>query len=169
MSLPTITGTGQLLGDPKTGPTRTGGTWCNAVVKFQAWKKVDDVWTEGDTVVAAVITFDDDAGRILAGLRKGDIVTVTGTATVGLYREQAQLRVTADKVEVPERRPRADRVVDGAGKNSGADRPSSRRREEVTDRQWPRPAQVGAAPAQRGSGGVVANLKDHVQRRRNAS
>ncbi|MGI5179554.1 hypothetical protein ACQEVZ_24805 [Dactylosporangium sp. CA-152071] len=170
MSLPTITGTGQLLGDPKTGPTRTGGTWTNCVVKFQAWRKGVDGWEEGDAVVAAVITFDDEAGRILSGLGKGDSITVTGTATVGLWKDTAQLRITADTIALPVRRAK------------GGDQPppsaSSRRREEAPATEWPKPAVPGqvtglhqplTGAGQRGPSAVLVNLRQHADRRRNAS
>jgi hypothetical protein len=93
VSLPTITGVAKLLGDPKSGPTKSGGSWTNAILKFTAWRKVDDEWTEGEGVVAAAIAFDDVAAQ-LAAFRKGDPIEIHGTASLGLWNDAPQLRVT---------------------------------------------------------------------------
>jgi single-stranded DNA-binding protein len=100
MSLPTIHGTGTLLTDPKTGPTRTGGTWTNAVVRFQAWKKTDAGWEEGDTVVASCIAFGD-AATVLATFGKGDSVEVRGTCGLGEWNGKPQLKLTVAACRAP--------------------------------------------------------------------
>lgn len=147
MSLPTISGTAQLLTDPKTGPTKSGGTWTNAVLKFQAWRKVDDEWTEGDAVIGAVIAFDDAAQSLLT-FSKGDIVTVEGTATVALWKDQPQLRITANTVAAPERRKRSGQSGDAAEQpRQPQNRPASTTR--TADREWPRPG-----------GATVSHLRD---------
>lgn len=106
MSLPTIgPSTGTLLGDIKTGTTRTGGVWAAAVVKFQAWRRHDGEWTEGDSVIASVIGFDDVARSLVAlDLKKGDALEIEGSANVGEWSGKPQLRITLSAVRRPAKR-----------------------------------------------------------------
>lgn len=139
MALPTISGTGTLLSDPKTGDTRTGGTWTNAVVKFQAWRRTDSGWEPGDEVVCAAIAFDDVAAD-LARYAKGDPVQIDATVnSLAIWQGKPQLKVTVSAVTQPEQRPRQQRGRGDAQlalvpAGNGQRRPAARVRE---DRSWP--------------------------------
>lgn len=97
MSLPTISGTAKLLTDPKKALTRDRKPMANVVLKFQAWRKVDGKWVEGDHVVVVASAFDDTA-RALVQHAKGDDVDVVGTATLGMWQDKPQLRVVLAEV-----------------------------------------------------------------------
>lgn len=103
MSLPTISGTAQLLTDPRKALTKTGKPMATALLKFAAWRKVDGKWEEGDSVVASTIAFED-AARALAAFTKGDNVAVTGTATVTMWKDQPRLNLAVQTCVAPERR-----------------------------------------------------------------
>jgi single-stranded DNA-binding protein len=110
MSLPTISGTAQLLTDPKEALTKTNKPMATALLKFAAWRKVDGKWEEGDSVVASAIAFED-AARALAAFSKGDNVAVTGTGTVTMWNDQPRLNLTVQTCEAPAPKPSADRVA----------------------------------------------------------
>lgn len=103
MSLPTLTGTAELLTDPKKALTKTNKPMATALLKFAAWRKVDGKWVEGDSVVASAIAFEDNA-RDLAGYSKGDKVTVTGPCTVTVWNDKPRLNLTITAVSAPEPR-----------------------------------------------------------------
>lgn len=166
MALPTISGTGTLLSDPKTGDTRTGGTWTNAVVKFQAWKKTDTGWEPGDEVVCAAIAFDDTAAD-LARYAKGDPVQIDATVnSLNIWQGKAQLKVTVTTVAQPEQRPRQQRgrgdtqlalVPAGNGQRQRTSRP----RPVGGDPSWP----VAAVPDRPRGGHTMAALRTYNDRR----
>lgn len=110
MSLPRVTGTAKLLTDPKKALTKGGKPMATVLLKFAAWRKVDDKWVEGDSVVASAIAFEDVA-RTLAGFAKGDDVAVEGVATLAAWKEQPRLNLTLTAVAVPERRSAAQAVA----------------------------------------------------------
>ncbi len=93
MSLPTLTGTAKLLTDPRKALTKTGKPMATVVLKFQSWRKVDGKWEEGESVVAAAIAFEDVA-RELVQFGKGDDVDIAGTATLGMWQDKPQLKLT---------------------------------------------------------------------------
>ncbi|MEV8510840.1 single-stranded DNA-binding protein [Dactylosporangium sp. NPDC051484] len=170
MSLPEVRGAGRLITDPKTGPTRSGGTWTNGLVRFQAWKRDGETWTEGDSVVASIIGFDDVAAA-LAAYTKGDELAVQGTVSVGMWKDQPQLKVTLSKVWTPERQPRGDHAARGQQGNtsSAADSVRSQPGEPAAPKQQQRGArQQPATDAPRRESAVVTNLRDHAARRRRA-
>ncbi len=102
MAFPNLHGIGQLVTDPKTGPTKTGGTWTNAVVKFVRWAKGDSGgWVEADSTIAAVIAFDDVAAA-LAQFAKGDTVDLLGTVSAGIWNGNPQLKITVGALRRPE-------------------------------------------------------------------
>lgn len=103
MSLPEVRGAGKLVTDPRSGETKTGGRWTNGLIRFQSWRKTGDDWEPGDAVVASVIGFDEVADQ-LAGYAKGDDVAVQGVTSVGIWKEQPQLKITLSRVWKPERR-----------------------------------------------------------------
>lgn len=103
MSLPTLSGTAQLLTDPKKALTRTNKPMATALLKFAAWRKIDGKWEEGDSVVASAIAFEDTA-RALAAFSKGDNVAVTGTCTLTVWNDQPRLNLTVQTCAAPERR-----------------------------------------------------------------
>lgn len=112
MSLPNLHGTGRLISDPKTGTSRNGQDWTSAVVKFQAWRKGDNGWEEGDHAIAACIAFGDTAAT-LARFSKGDEVELRGPASLALYDGKPQLRVTIDVL------PAADQAAQAAARTGG--------------------------------------------------
>ncbi len=111
MSLPTLHGTGTLISDPKTGPTKTGGTWTSVVVRFQQRRKTaDSGWVDGHAEVASCIAFDEVAA-ILAGFGKGDSVELKGTVGAGLWGDKPQLKVTVTACRKPVRKGAVERRV----------------------------------------------------------
>lgn len=100
MSLPELRGTGKLLADPRTGMTRTDKPWTSALIKFQAWKKTDAGWEEGDSIVASCMAFDEPAG-ILAGFTKGDSVELRGPANLEEWNGQTRLKITVAACRAP--------------------------------------------------------------------
>ncbi|MER7280369.1 hypothetical protein ABT369_38630 [Dactylosporangium sp. NPDC000244] len=100
MSLPTISGTAQLLTDPKKALTKTNKPMATALLKFTGWRKVDGKWEEGDSVVASAIAFED-AARALAAFSKGDNVAVTGMATLTVWNDQPRLNLTLSACMAP--------------------------------------------------------------------
>ncbi len=97
MSLPQLTGTARLLTDPRKALTKTGKPMATVLLKFVGYRKVEGKWTEGDTVVASAIAFEDVA-RALVGFAKGDDVDVTGTATLGMWQDKPQLSLAVKTI-----------------------------------------------------------------------
>jgi hypothetical protein len=104
VSLPTLHGTGKLLTDPKQGTSHDGSPWCSVILKFQTWRKGDDGWVEGDGAVASLIAFKETAAK-LARFAKGDEVEFKGTASVGIWKDQPQFKVTVTACRVPVKAP----------------------------------------------------------------
>ncbi len=105
MSLPRVTGTARLLTEPTRKTTKTNKPMSTALLKFVGWRKGDDgKWTEGDSVVASAIAFED-AARQLAAFAKGDDVQVEGVATVGVWKDEPRLNLTVKAVAAVEKRP----------------------------------------------------------------
>ncbi len=100
MALPQLRGTARLLSDPRTGESRNGKPWTSLLVKFQAWRKTDDGWEEGDSQVASCIGFDGVA-EDMAGFAKGDDIELRGPAHVEMYQDKPQLKVTVVACRVP--------------------------------------------------------------------
>jgi single-stranded DNA-binding protein len=103
VTLPAISGTAQLLTDPKKALTKTGKPMATVLLKFAAWRKVDGKWEEGDSVVASAIAFEDTA-RALAAFSKGDNVAVTGLCTLTVWQDKPRLNLTVQTCAAPERR-----------------------------------------------------------------
>lgn len=115
MALPELRGEGRLLTDPRHGTTKTDKPWCSALVKFPAWRKVDDEWIEDDADVASVMAFDDNA-QLLARFAKGDEVGVHGKARLAEWNGKPQFAVTLTRAPwVPERKARSARS-NGSGR-----------------------------------------------------
>jgi single-stranded DNA-binding protein len=110
LSLPTISGTAQLLTDPKKALTKTNKPMATALLKFAAWRKVDGKWEEGDSVVASAIAFED-AARGLAGFTKGDNVAVAGTCTLTVWNDKPRLNLTVQTCAAPDRRTATERTA----------------------------------------------------------
>lgn len=110
MSLPTVSGTAQLLTEPKKALTKTNKPMATALLKFAAWRKVDGKWEEGDSVVASAIAFEDTA-RALAEFSKGDNVVVTGTGTATVWNDQPRLSLTVQTCAAPAARTATERAA----------------------------------------------------------
>jgi hypothetical protein len=122
VSLPTISGTGRLITDPKRGVTSANNPWCNCVVRLVGYKKTDTGAWEEDTSYAATIAAFGDVARQLATFAKGDEIQFTGKLkdlsvwTPARGEPRAQLSIKADELTRPEKRKRSD----GAGVSGGA-------------------------------------------------
>lgn len=105
MSYPKVHGTAELISDPKSGPSRNGGRWCNAVVKFVKHRKqTNGTWVEVESFVAVIMAFDDHAD-MLSGFAKGQPVEVIGTAAVGEWNGKPQMQITIGATGTGVRRP----------------------------------------------------------------
>ncbi len=104
MSLPRVTGTARLLTEPTRKATKDHKPMSTALLKFTGWRKDDGgKWTEGDSVIAAAIAFEDVA-RALAGFVKGDDVQVEGVATLTVWKDEPRLNLTLKAVAAVEKR-----------------------------------------------------------------
>ncbi len=105
MSYPKVHGTAELISDPKSGPSKNGGRWCNAIVKFAKHRKqTNGTWTEVESFVAVIMAFDDHAD-ILSGFAKGQPVEVIGTAAIGEWNGKPQMQITIGAPRTGVRRP----------------------------------------------------------------
>lgn len=104
MSLPRVTGTARLLTEPTRKATKDGKPMSNVLLKFVGWRKgPDDKWTEGDSVVASAIAFEDVA-RDLVAFARGDDVQVEGVATLSTWKGEPRLSLSLKAVAAVEKR-----------------------------------------------------------------
>lgn len=105
MSLPEIRGVVLLTTHPHTGEAKTGDPYTSAFGKFQTWRRVDGEWQEGDSYGASLIAFGDAAAP-LAAFKKGDKVELRGPASLGIWKDQPQFKVTVVACRVPVKTPK---------------------------------------------------------------
>lgn len=177
MSLPTISGDGKLVTDPKHGIAKTGTPWANCIVRFVGYRKDGDEWVEDTSFIAALAAFGDEAAQ-LATFAKGDSVHVEGRLrSLRLWQPargepRPELEITVKSVTRPERRQRDAKRPDVWAQPTGNRTPEQRSADA-----WPRsdvPVAAERRSGQRQTGGgeprresaIVTNLRDHAARRR---
>lgn len=99
----TMTVTGRLGKDPELKTSQAGKEYVRMSVAWQERQKDrTGEWVDGPTVWLSVTAFGRQAGNIVASLKKGDHVTVTGRIQPELWSsdqgEQTVFTVTADSV-----------------------------------------------------------------------
>ena len=101
MALPEIRGTVRLLTQPTQRETHSGKPWCSVIGLFESWTKTDAGWEQGEGITAAIATFDADCAAFLAGLGKGDKVSIHGHARPDVWNGKPQLKITATRAWSP--------------------------------------------------------------------
>lgn len=80
--------TGKLFRDPKPGRTKTDKPMCSALVRVAMGE---------ESIMASVLCFEDAAER-LGRLKVGDAVSVAGTAKIGTWERDGEVRPSLDVV-----------------------------------------------------------------------
>lgn len=89
MSLPTMTGTGRLTGEPELRITANNTFLCRVPLAFNARRKDDTgEWVDGDTFFVTGTVFGDTAEHVAESVSRGTEVVVTGRLKTRKYTDK---------------------------------------------------------------------------------
>lgn len=97
MSLPNLSGTARLTGEPELRFTPQGTAMCKVPLAFNSRKKNDaGEWVDGDTLFITGTVWKDAAEAAAEHLRKGQEVAVTGRPKTRSWESDGQKRSTIE-------------------------------------------------------------------------
>ncbi|WCZ36028.1 single-stranded DNA-binding protein [Corynebacterium heidelbergense] len=102
MSLPNISGIGNLVADPELRYAQNGKAILNLRIAFNRRRKTDSgQWEDADSAYVSAALFDQQAERMAQHLTKGDKVAVMGQLKHREYETKEGQKRTSTEVQFP--------------------------------------------------------------------